>query len=66
MGRTNKPFCPLIKDDCRRDCQWCDPVTEISEDGIGERLECAIMDIAAAALNMAGVIDENGWMADDD
>lgn len=58
-------FCPLIKDDCRRDCAWCDPVTELTDDGVNEVLECAIMDIAASAMYMTGYINENGWLSDE-
>lgn len=62
---SNKRFCPMINDDCRRDCQWCDPVTELTDDGIMETLECAMMDIAAGMLALSGIINDDGWLADE-
>lgn len=62
---SNNGFCPLIKGECRRDCKWCDPVTELTDDGVMETLECAVMDIAAALMFNMGYINDNGWLADD-
>lgn len=59
----NRAFCPILKDDCRRDCQWCDVVTELDDNGCNEELVCAIANIAAFA--MAPYIDEDGWAYDD-
>lgn len=59
MQRDNQRFCPLIQGDCRRDCQWCDTVIDLSEDGASETLVCAVMGIYAQML----VEDE--WFPDD-
>ena len=63
-AETKKPFCPLIQGDCRRDCQWCDTVTEFDDEGVLETLVCAVMGIYAYCLSP--MIDEDGWAVDDD
>lgn len=57
---SNKGFCPILKSSCRRDCQWCDVVTILDEDGAEEELVCAITNIASFMLG--AMVDEDGWI----
>ena len=43
-------FCPLLRDECRSDCEWADIVTTLEEDGITRETFCAVTLIAAQGI----------------
>lgn len=61
MKNFSAGFCPIIQGDCRRDCQWCDVVTHLEEDGASQELVCAVMGLYASMLDL----DADGWLIDD-
>lgn len=60
MGKVelfNDTFCPILKDNCRSDCQWVYENIEITDDGISRTVNCAMNYIVETLLELE-MIDE--------
>lgn len=54
MVEPNEYICPLRNAPCTDQCAWADIQYELSDDGVGREIYCAVAIIAGHLLNESG------------